>query len=1044
MNSIGDRHLYRQLAQARRAQATARAELQTLREQIARQAATTAAQTALLLQTMPTALLAENQQHEVVIINQRLCEQWGLPEPPTAYVGRSTAWVLAQATIRFRDEAAVLARLNGIARDQQRVKGELLELTNGLILRLEYLPVVSQGTTLLHLWSYEDVTRQQRQQVHIEELSRLPEQNPHPILRYGADGALHYANPAAVAMLAALSQADAQDCQEFLRHETQRALAQQQTRTTERALADRFYLWTVVPFVPENQSNVYLTDISARRQTEVDLQRSQLFIKRINDTVPNLIYLYDVQNFVTLYCNDQVQEVLGYTQEQLLAMGSRMTMQLLDADQQIRMRAFSERAAALQDGETATIENYVRHRDGSERWLRVRHTPFERDAHGMVRLVVGVIEDITDLKQADEQRQAASLGLAEQNRLFRQVIDSTPHLIYLKDGQGHYLLANQATAELYGMRVEELLATAPDKLPALATEMAGYIQIDQQVISTRQDAAAEKSHTRPNGDLEWFYSIKRPFVMADGTVRVLGIDSNITELKRIQQALRAAKETAEENLRVKQDFLAKMSHEIRTPMNGILGLAGLLAKTSLNEAQHEYLTHIRHSAEQLLVVINDILAMTQISAGKLRVENTPFDLSGVLRACHQLLRPRAAEKGLALELEMPPAPLPVLGDPYRLRQILLNLLSNALKFTARGTVRLSCQPQPGPPPAQYFRFTVTDTGIGIAPHQLEQIFEAFTQAEASTAREYGGSGLGLSISHGLVQLLGGEITVQSRPGAGSTFAFTLPFGPAEASQLPAPVPVAVPDYRSLGNRRALVAEDNPINQFLVKSLLTSWGCHVDTAATGPEALHCFRQHSYDIVLMDIQMPGLDGIATTRLLRQHPDPQRATTPVLALTAHAMREEAQRCLDAGFNAYLSKPYQEEDLFQMIASLVAPRPPVVAPPPAAALYDLGGLRRIAHDNETFVARLAQLFTQTTPPIVRELEQHLAAGQWAQLAATAHHLKSSIDGLRISSLHGPVRELETLATTSPDPARLAELTALVRQVTEQVIECLLAEYPG
>jgi signal transduction histidine kinase/CheY-like chemotaxis protein len=565
--------------------------------------------------------------------------------------------------------------------------------------------------------------------------------------------------------------------------------------------------------------------------------------------------------------------------------------------------------------------------------------------------------------------------------------------------------------------------------------------------------AEEKAFTRPNGEVVWFYSIKRPFVLADGTVQVLGIDSNITELKGTQQALNMAKEAAEENARVKQDFLANMSHEIRTPMNGILGLAGLLAKTPLDEQQSQYLSHIRHSAEQLLVVINDILAMTQINAGKLRVENTAFDLRDVLRACHQLLLPKAAEKGIALELELPTGDLPttMYGDPYRLRQILLNLLSNAVKFTEHGRVRLSCQRLTEANEKPIFQFSVADTGIGIPQHQLGQIFESFTQASASTAREYGGSGLGLSISYGLVQLLGGEIIVESKLGEGSTFHFNLPFSLAEASEVPTMVREPAPNYRSLGARRALLAEDNAVNQFLVKTLLKSWGFHVDTAATGPEALICFRQNPYDVVLMDIQMPGMDGVAATRLLRQHPDPQRAATPVLALTAHAMRGESQRYLEAGFNAYLSKPFREDELFRIIADLLPNRPwtapslpaDELPPLPAAQLYDLGGIRRLANGNEDFVRRLVYLFIQTTPPIVRELEQQLANQSWSSLASTAHHLKSSLDGMHIRSLHAVVRELEAGATTPADPVRLSQLVAQVQLVTDQVIEQLQREFP-
>ncbi|RYU78088.1 PAS domain S-box protein [Hymenobacter persicinus] len=1187
MTTIGYRHLQRQLRQARRAQAAAQLELQTLQEQIARQRAAAADQASALLQTMPTALLAANQLGQVTLINQRLCTLLGLPGAPATYLGQSWAAVLTQGTIRFRDEPAARARTEALVAAGQRVRGELYELDNGTVLQQEYLPVGQEGQTVLHLWSYEDVTQQQQQQGHIHELSRLTELNPNPVMRCDRHVQVFYANPAGRRLLNLLAQTHERESREFLGHEIRLALEERQTRRSERHLDGSFYLWTVVPSVPDDQCTIYLTDITARRRVEVELRRQQLFTQRINDTVPtlvfvfdletlsishcnnqcqallgyseaeviaagaqilprimtaadwqlwqsqiprlkampdgqthiseykarhrdgswrwlhikstpftrrangmvqqlvvvgedvtnrrvieeelrqsrlfvervantvpNLIYIYDIQQHRNVYCNRYIETVLGYSAAELQAMGQSMLTLLMPEHESSRLREHFVQVGQLADGQTADIEYHLYHRNGSVRWLRVSHTPFERDAAGQVRLVVGAAEDITNWKLAEEQRRSANRRLSEQNRLFRQVIDATPHLIYLKDRNGRYLLANQATAELYGLSVEQVLQTPPEQLPASAADMSSYIEADQRVIDTRQEIAAEKTYTRPNGEVVWFYSVKRPFVLADGTVQVLGIDSNITELKGTQLALRGAKDAAEENARVKQDFLANMSHEIRTPMNGILGLAGLLSKTPLDEQQGQYLSHIRHSAEQLLVVINDILAMTQISAGKLRLENTPFELREVLRACHQLLLPRAAEKGIGLELELP---LPsqattVLGDPYRLRQVLLNLLSNAVKFTEHGTVRLSCQRLTESDEKPIFHFTVSDTGIGIPAHQLGRIFESFTQASASTAREYGGSGLGLSISHELVQLLGGEIVVESQPGVGTSFQFDLPFGPAETTEIPVVARETAPNYRSLGARRALLAEDNAVNQFLVKTLLNSWGFHVDTATTGPEALNCFRQNPYDVVLMDIQMPGMDGVEATQQLRQHPDAQRAATPVLALTAHAMRGEAQRYLAAGFNAYLSKPFREEELFRVISDLlhgrpfVAPvpaTPPTAAPPaaPTAPLYDLSGLRRLAHGNEAFVGRLVQLFIQTTPPIVRELEQHLAAQAWPKLASVAHHLKSSLDGMHIRALHGIIRELEACSATS-DPVLLTRQVAQVRQITEQVIAELQREF--
>ncbi|TGE14766.1 PAS domain-containing hybrid sensor histidine kinase/response regulator [Hymenobacter elongatus] len=1183
MDSIVYRQLRRRLHQAQRHQAAAQLELQTLRTHTEQQKAAAAQQTDALLQTVSTGLLVENPQG-VVSLNIRLCQLLHLPEPPHAYLGQTSQKVFGQAQHSFADPRQAQAQMAAAVAGQTQVKGMLQHLANGTILQVDYLPVVQRGETVLHLWSYEEVTQQQRTLLHVQELSRLAEECPNPIVCFAPDGRARYANSAAQPVLTALENPVEAECHSFLRTEIRAALAAGQPRVYEHSLGTVLYLWTIAPLPQEMGVNVYLTDITARHRAERELEHSQLFARRITDTIPNLVFLFDLDEGRLLYCNGQSQPLLGYTDVEMMTLGSRLLPtlltpaslravqqrgselaqtadgQTLESEYQVRHRdgswrwmkikstpftrhtdgrvqqmvasaeditarrimeaelrqsqLFVERLASMvpnliyifdieqdrnvycnqfvekvlgysvadlqsmgtsllaqfappdqlvllqdhfaqvaqcADSETRSLELYLLHRDGSLRWLRLTNTPFERDSTGAVRLVVGAGEDITYWKVSEQQRRAANQRLAEQNHLFRQVIDTTPHLIYLKDGDGNYLLANQATADLYGLSVERIVQTNAARLPLLPEESARYLRTDRQVIADQRELVMEETFTRPTGETVWFHSIKRPFQLADGTIQVLGVDSNITALKQTQQALRLAKEVAEENARVKQDFLANMSHEIRTPMNGILGLAGLLHKTPLDERQSQYLEHIRHSAEHLLVVINDILAMAQLGSGKVRLETTAFDLREVLIACRQLLLPKAAERGIDLELELPPAEVPtlVIGDPYRLRQILLNLLSNAVKFTERGQVLLTCRRLSGPAEPPAFQFAVLDTGIGIAAHQLEQVFESFAQATASTAREYGGSGLGLSISRGLVELLGGTLTVESRLHEGSTFRFTLPFERAELLTQPQPLPLATePDYRSLGPRRILLAEDNAVNQFLVEAQLRDWGCHVDIAANGREAQLLFQQHRYDAVLMDIQMPGLDGVATTRLLRDHPAPERAATPVIALTAHAMRGEAERYRAAGFNGYIAKPFREEDLYRTLAHVLShPAPALIQLPAAAAatLYDLRSIRELTHGNEEFVGRLVQIFIQTTPPIIATLEQALHQRDWQALRATAHHLKSSFSGLHIHVLCEAVRHLEAVAEPSDsDLTTIQGLVQQIRTVTEQVIVQLQQEFPA
>ncbi|NVO32960.1 PAS domain-containing hybrid sensor histidine kinase/response regulator [Hymenobacter lapidiphilus] len=784
------------------------------------------------------------------------------------------------------------------------------------------------------------------------------------------------------------------------------------------------------------------------------------------DALPSFLFVFDLPSNSLHYCNRVAETQLGYPAAELRAMGPRVLEVLMPTNEAEELRHHYREAEALPDGKLLSFDYTMQHPTGITRWLRLTSTAYARDAQGCVTQVLSNAEDITRWKIADEQRRSANRRLAEQNRLFRQVIDTVPNLIYLKDRKGNYVLANEATARFYHLSHEELLRATLPELEARFPSMAQYRRQDRQVMSSEQEIDEEAPLTDGQGNIRWFRTVKRPFILTDGTVQVLGVDNDITELKHTQQALEKAKEAAEQNAQARQNFLTNMSHEIRTPLNGIVGLTGLLAKTPLTDEQRLLLTHAQESADNLLVLINDVLDMAQLGAGRMRLEHVPFDLEQVLRASCQALLPAATAKGISLRLQLPPAgagPARVLGDPHRLRQVLLNLLGNAVKFTLKGQVLLTYECFDLTSATPQYRFSVLDTGIGIAPEQLRELFEPFTQASASTAREFGGSGLGLSISRGLVELQNGQLTASSEPGRGSTFRFTVALAPAPAA-LPTP-PEPTPNYQRLRGYRILLAEDNAVNQLLMQTMLRGWGVEADTASTGQAALALFRQHRYAVVLMDIQMPGLDGVATTQLLRQHPDPARAATPVVALTAHAMPGDAEHYRAAGLDGYLAKPFREQALFALLIELLglspvadARRPAQPAEPEPASshqatpttshppLYSLASIRRISGNDEGFVRRLVTLFIETTPPAVTRLEQHLRQQQPTELAAAAHFLKSSTDGLQLASLRPVLLSLQAVATgpTSPDWAELGQLVGQVRVTVDEVVRLLQEEFPA
>ena len=403
---------------------------------------------------------------------------------------------------------------------------------------------------------------------------------------------------------------------------------------------------------------------------------------------------------------------------------------------------------------------------------------------------------------------------------------------------------------------------------------------------------------------------------ANKPMRMIGSMQDITERKNAEIEIIKAKLEADDARKSQEQFLANMSHEIRTPMNGIIGMTQLIDGTNLTEEQKEYVDTIRESGSNLLVIINDILDFTKIVAGKILLENVDYIFKDIVNNCIKITRFKAEEKSILLNCEIDPKIYPVVsGDPVRLNQILINLIGNAIKFTEKGEVKVSVKLLDENDTTVKLEFAVQDTGIGIAEDKLTSVFESFTQESSSTTRKYGGTGLGLTITKQLIELQGGTITVKSKSGIGSTFSFFITLKKGNKSIIPAKKIIDVNHAQPFTGIKILLVEDNLINQKVASYTLIKQGAEVDIANHGKEGIDFIERKKYDVVLMDIQMPEMDGFETTQYIRNSVRECISETPIIAMTASALVSEKAKCLAAGMNDYISKPFQAKELYEKI---------------------------------------------------------------------------------------------------------------------------------
>ncbi len=1003
-----------------------------------------------LFSNLHSGIIAEDENRKVIFTNQMFCDIFSIPLKPDQLIGMDCSNAAEQTKDLFKRPVSYVSEINKLLHFKKPAVGQLLEMEDDRFFERNFIPIYINEEFKGCLWKYTDVT----EKITIEKELKKSEENYRNMIEHASDiiyktdhmGLFIFANPVAERITGyKIDELYKMNFADLIKKEYKLKVVKFYLNQVRKKISSTYFEF---PIITKKGKEVWIgqsvqfsllnvnsdefelialaIDITKQKKSESELKESNQKLTLLQNLIDNSSDSIQVatEDGELFYYNKEAKKRLGLSDENL----NRFSV--TDIEESFKnLEDWKAHIAELKEKSVLTIEgNNVNQSDGkvfpveiTARFVRINDIGY----------VIANARDITARKQTEKL-------LKKQEEKYRNIIANMNLGLIEVNLKEEILYVNQSFCNMSGYGAADLIGKSAKSLFAQeenADLIESKLKLRVNSISDMYQLLVKDKNGRPRW---WSVSGAPNYDDSGELIGSIGIHLDITEQKLLERDLEAAILKAELGSKAKEAFLANMSHEIRTPLNAIIGMIRELSKEELSATQKVCVENSSIASKHLLSIINNVLDISKIEAGELTIDSEHFMVDQSINNIMSIMSSRAEEKGIYLKSELSPQIQKALvGDPLRLEQILLNLVGNAVKFTNRGGVTIKCGLLKETEVEQTIKIDVSDTGVGMEEQYLKSIFNKFSQEDRSVSRKYGGTGLGLAITFELMQLMNGTIDVKSEKKVGTTFSLTITLKKGDAANVKSLFKSN--EVINLDNIRILLVEDNEINRLVAQNTFKYYNCVVEEAVNGLDALEKLKQNTYDIILMDIQMPEMDGLQATQKIRHE---LKITTPIVALTANAFKSEIEKCKQAGMNDYITKPFEEMALIKLISKYTkkdtsdeAIKETIIVKENDDKLYDLGPLREMSRGNNEFINKMITLFIEQANMSLNQINTAHVDNDYETVCKVAHRLKSSIDNMGIISIKKEIRELEKL---SKEPVLLPEIAALILLINSTLLKVL------